>query len=274
VATGSNERTLRQSIMGRDSYILLFFMLLICYTVLMLSDSERWGGLVRGVPVSIMVLFALHTSQARPRVVRLAQFAVVLAIVIGTFQAITADRHTDSLAYFVVTLLLLITPLSIMRRVLKHRRVHVETLFAAVDVYIILGLIFSVLFIAIANLYTDPGPLYHVGSPFLAQPGPHGPSDYVYLSFVTLTTVGFGDLTPLGNLARSVVVLEALLGQIFLVTTVARLVSLYGRERVGLGPGGMFSRDDDPGLDELAIEDQQAASPDAAKGKEEPDLPR
>ena len=52
----------------------------------------------------------------------------------------------------------------------------------------------------------------------------------MYLSYVTLTTVGFGDLTPYTNLARSVVVLEALIGQIFLVTLVARLVALYSRD--------------------------------------------
>ena len=52
----------------------------------------------------------------------------------------------------------------------------------------------------------------------------------MYLSYVTLTTVGFGDLTPYTNLARSVVVLEALIGQIFLVTLVARLVALYSSE--------------------------------------------
>ena len=83
------------------------------------------------------------------------------------------------------------------------------------------------LFIGIAYI------AHRVGAePFLAQPPPtvHQASDYVYLSFVTLTTVGFGDITPLSNLARSVVVLEALIGQIFLVTLVARLVSLYRRE--------------------------------------------
>jgi hypothetical protein len=101
-----------------------------------------------------------------------------------------------------------------------------ETLFAVVDVYIIIGLIFAVVFIGMSNLFRPPQ-----FTAFLAQsPSHHPPSDYVYLSYVTLTTVGFGDLTPLSKMARSVVVLEALIGQIFLVTLVARLVSLYSAE--------------------------------------------
>ncbi len=264
------ERSLREAITGVDSYILLFFMLLVCYSVLMLSNSVRWGGLIRGIPLSVTVLFALHTSQARKTVLRLAWITVGCTVVFGTIQAITADKSTASLTYLVCTLLLIITPLSIMRRVLKHRRVHISTLFAAVDVYIILGLIFSVLFIFIAGLYNDPGVLYHTGQQFLAQPGPHYPSDYVYLSFVTLTTVGFGDLTPLSNLARSVVVLEALLGQIFLVTTVARLVSLYGRDRT-LVTGSLVSTDRDPGLEEQEAEDRLAKGPGSWDKAERPE---
>jgi hypothetical protein len=68
--------------------------------------------------------------------------------------------------------------------------------------------------------------------PFLAQGPNDEPSTYVYLSFITLATVGYGDYTPLGDLPRALCVLEAIMGQIFLVTTVARLVSLYG----GAGP--------------------------------------
>ena len=55
-------------------------------------------------------------------------------------------------------------------------------------------------------------------------------SEYLYFSFVTLTTLGFGDLSPSVGLPQALTVLEALLGQVFLVTLVARLVTLWGRQ--------------------------------------------
>jgi hypothetical protein len=64
--------------------------------------------------------------------------------------------------------------------------------------------------------------------PFLARGPTDQPATYVCLSYITLATVGYGDYTPAGNLPRALCSLEAVIGQIFLVTTVARLVSLYG----------------------------------------------
>ena len=60
--------------------------------------------------------------------------------------------------------------------------------------------------------------------------------DYSYFSFVTLTTLGYGDLVPRSDIARTLAVFEAILGQVFLVTAVARIVSLIGSERGPLAP--------------------------------------
>jgi len=68
---------------------------------------------------------------------------------------------------------------------------------------------------------------------FLAQPGEHVQSEFLYNSFVTLTTVGFGDLSPSVGLPQALTAIEALLGQIFLVTMVARLVTLWVRQGAG-----------------------------------------
>ena len=87
-----NERTLWETIWGKDSFGLLFLMLLCDYVVLTLVDSPQWGGLARGVPLALTVLFAVHTSAASPRLVRVAQVAVVLALVGGILEAATGGR--------------------------------------------------------------------------------------------------------------------------------------------------------------------------------------
>jgi Ion channel len=55
--------------------------------------------------------------------------------------------------------------------------------------------------------------------------------DHLYFSFITITTVGYGDLAPAGDLARSLSILEALIGQLYLVTVVAVIVGNLGRAR-------------------------------------------
>jgi Ion channel len=220
------DRTLRDIIRGQDSYILLFLLLIIDYLSLSLVDSQRWGGLIHIVPITVSVLVGLHTSGAHRRTLQFAAVVLTFALIASIVQVFNDDRQVGSIAFFMVSVLLAMTGLAILGRILRHRHVSIETMFGAVCVYVLIGLFFSSLFIGIALASAA-----HNLGPFLAQPGPHNSSDYVYLSFVTLTTVGFGDLTPYTDLARSVVVLEALIGQIFLVTLVARLVTLFGLEK-------------------------------------------
>jgi voltage-gated potassium channel Kch len=66
---------------------------------------------------------------------------------------------------------------------------------------------------------------------FFAQHVAPSNVDFLYFSFVTLTTLGYGDFTPATDIGKVMVTFEALIGQVFLVTLVARLVSMYGVAR-------------------------------------------
>lgn len=226
-ADGSRRRgrsgAIRQAIRASDSYGLLLALLLLDYVLLSLIQTKRWSDLVVGVPIVASMLLAMHTSRAHIHAIRLARVAGVIVVVLGIVSAFTGQSLLSGAIGFLFCLLLVVSVFVILRRVLGHERVGIETILGALCVYIIIGLMFTFLFIAIARVSTTP---------FLAQPPPyHSPADYLYLSFVTLTTVGFGDLTPASKLARSVVVLEAMIGQVFLVTLVARLVALFGTEQ-------------------------------------------
>jgi hypothetical protein len=96
--------------------------------------------------------------------------------------------------------------------------VTTQTVLGALCIYILIGLVF-------AN--ADYGVQLVSGHSFFAQAGHHGPADFAYFSYITMATVGYGDLTPTIGLPRTNAVLEALIGQIFLVVLVARLVGMY-----------------------------------------------
>lgn len=81
-----------------------------------------------------------------------------------------------------------------------------------------LGLMFSAFYAATASL---------AAGPFFANGEPANTRTLQYFSFTTLTTLGYGDFTAVGNVGRAVAVLEALTGQVFLATLVARLVAAF-----------------------------------------------
>jgi voltage-gated potassium channel len=106
-------------------------------------------------------------------------------------------------------------------RVVHHKRVTSETVLGALCAYVLIGLLFAFLYLAVDD-FRD--------SPFFAQPGEHDQGEFLYFSFVALTTLGFGDLSPSVGLPQALTVLEALIGSVFLVTLVARLVTLWVRQ--------------------------------------------
>lgn len=136
---------------------------------------------------------------------------------------------STSLNAIVVALAILV----VMRRIASHQKVTQSTVMGAILAYALFGFMFAAAYQTIALVNTDP---------FFNQ-GPVQAMDFSYFSFVTLTTLGYGDLTPALDVAKRLVVIEALLGQIVLVVFVARLVSLWGTNRSTTSPSDDSSRD-------------------------------
>lgn len=199
----------------------MLVLLVVTYFLVSLLPDATWSQIIQELAVGFVLLVTLRTSHARPRLQRMARAGVVGGLVLTVIGSVVGSAL--ALVHLVFLLLLMVTPVVILNRILRHPAVNIETIAGAIDVYVILGLIFSALYRSIASI---------AGTPFFAQTNHASANQFLYFSFATLTTVGYGDLTAATNFARSVVVIEALMGQIFLVTLVARLVSLMAR------PGG------------------------------------
>ena len=96
-------------------------------------------------------------------------------------------------------------------------------------IYVLLRLNFAFVFEAVGELGSQP---------FFASQETGTLSDYVYFSFITMETVGYGDLTAQGGLGRALAVTEGLFAQVYLVTAIAALVTNLGRARVPRQGGG------------------------------------
>ena len=110
----------------------------------------------------------------------------------------------------------------IVRALVGERVVTISTVAGVLSLYLLLGLFFAQAYVGISDFSPDA---------FTATTMPLGRFDLLYFSFIALTTVGFGDITPAIDLTRALSATEAVLGQLFLVTVVARVVSLMGQAR-------------------------------------------
>ena len=107
---------------------------------------------------------------------------------------------------------------AVLLRVVTTAEVGSRTILGALSVYAVLGILFSFAYGTIDRV--ENGPFFE------GVANPHG-GDFIFFSYTTLTTTGYGNLVPAGQAGRMVAGIEMMLGQIFLVTLVAGLVSLW-----------------------------------------------
>jgi hypothetical protein len=205
-----------------DSYASLLVLLLANFFLLELVDDPRWGALGSTLLAAVALVVAISDPDAGHRITRRHAIQIGACVALAPLVLFINSTELLALAYLLPAGLLVTATLPVtISRVLRHRRVTHETVFGALCAYVLLGLLFAFLYLAVSELRDGP---------FFAQAGPHEQSEYLYFSFVALTTLGFGDLSPSVGLPQALTVLEALSGQVFLVTLVARLVTLWVRQ--------------------------------------------
>ena len=215
-------RALTQLVPGVDRFGLVLALLVLSYLVLALGGSSA-PRILEGSFALVALWLALQASATGPRV-RLWATAMLLAAFVAV--VIITQSVADSTArglgelWFVVAFLL--TLIAVLRRVLIHQEVTLETIYGALSAYLLLGMMFGSMYGAMADL-GDQQLFEQVAEPSVPL--------RQYFSFTTLTTLGYGDVTAATDIGRAVATLEAICGQIFLVTLIARLVANFAGRR-------------------------------------------
>jgi hypothetical protein len=209
---------------SRDRFGLVF---------LLLSTSFLLSAFVPGHPgrslpallYAVALVVMLRPSQLPDRRWRWSGWILLLGTLAGTFVSeLTVNRVVRGLVSLWLAALLVFAIATVLWRVVRHKVVTLETIFGALSSYLLIGFMFAALLSAVAHL--QDGPLFAKGQPA-------NQSTIQYFAFITMTTTGYGDLVPASEPARTLAVTDALIGQIFLVTLVARLVSIFGTSRDG-----------------------------------------
>ncbi len=216
---GRRYRRVAEAFSSPDSYGLVLLLILITYA-LSASLTASWAtSVVLAVQIAT-VWVALRVSQAH----RSARTAANIALAAAALAAVTNLFVHDQLGHGTVVswvsgLLYLIAPVSIVRHLVVRRTVDVQTLLGTIAAYVMAGMFFAFLYHAVGLTQTQP--------PFFGSQGAGTFSQDLFFSFTTLTTTGYGNLVPARNPGQTFAVLEMLIGQLFLVTAVAKVVSAW-----------------------------------------------
>lgn len=220
-ATRSRLASLIEKARGEDSYALVLVLTVLTIAFLAGTSDAGWEWIVGIALLCCTLLVALHTSNAHRRTFRVAVVLCGVAVGAAAVTSSSEGRLADTGVAVIGALLVAVTPIWMLRRVARHPVVSPQTVFAGITVYLLAGLFFAFVFIVIARGGSEP----FFEATATTPAGDGQTADYLFFSYTTITTLGYGTLVPAQDLPRMLAVLEALLGQIYLVTVVALIVA-------------------------------------------------
>ncbi len=211
------ERWVERAERVSDAFGLVLIMVLATYVLASVVNNKGWPAVALTLTSGLTAVLALISSHARAIVVRRAIVVAAIALLLSVVSAVLGGRLALNAGSFLLICLLVIGMGAVLRRVVTSREVSSRTILGAISVYASLGILFTWAYGTIDRIE---------GGGFFGQVPVDG-TDFLFFSYTTLTTTGYGNLVPVGQVGRMVSGLEMMLGQIFLVTLVAGLVSLW-----------------------------------------------
>ena len=195
-------------------FLLSIILLLIAYPF---ADQAAQGETVLRPAFTLVIFSGIHAMQRNRGILVLAMIIGIPAIlarwIVSDIASISSELYTLLFSMLFFSLLCLF----LLSAVLGTDRITRDTIFGAIGIYLTLGITWALSYQFVDTLI--PGALQNV----------HSETAYLYFSFVTLTTLGYGDITPLIPVTESMAMFEAVIGQLYIAVLIARLVSSLSR---------------------------------------------
>ena len=210
-----------QRVHNGHSYGFVLLLVLLSFVFIALAPEDDWSFAVLVMIEAAILSVAIWTSG-----LVFGRFVIPVVLGVGAIAALAvavdSRATTRGIVGGIETTFLIASCWVIVAGVWDQGEVNPQSVLGALSIYVSIGILFTVVFSVLA----------HVGDgPFFAQGTDGGGSTRLYFSFVTLATLGYGDYTAATDLGRMLAVVEALIGQLYLVTVVAVLVANLGRPR-------------------------------------------
>ena len=219
----SMKSVLRQLRFRRFSTVQLLIALAVLLTGAPFVEELEGGHLILSVLFSLVLLAAVFAVADRKRSLAIALVLAVPAITARWINHFRPDLVHPAVFLICALVLLAFVIGHLLHFILRAPVVNVEVLCASVAAYLMLGLTWTVAYWLVDQL--TPGGAFSFNTNRGAQ-SMNGFTGF-YFSFITLSTVGYGDITPVSRAARWLAAMEAMIGLLYVAVLIARLVSLY-----------------------------------------------
>ena len=214
---------LRTFFFGRYGSLLSALVLIM---VLQILVSTKGGRYALELLLILVLLAGLRAIKVNKWIFLLGIGLLALSIIFSLIAVHYSNVLFLTQGVALRALFLIVIALSILLDLFKGDKVTGDTLAGAVCLYLLIALIWAYLFFIVEFL--SPGSFSFTESEFISNLWlSHELYNFLYFSLVTMTTVGYGDMAPLSNGARTLATIEAIVGQVYLTILVARLVGLY-----------------------------------------------
>jgi hypothetical protein len=202
------------------SYGVVLALIVVEFVFMSVAPNSPWADSTLVLLQSATLVTALYTSGVARADSTISLTLVTLAAASAVALLIFGGNAFTALVGIVSGLLTIATIATVALGVVDQGQANVQAVTGAICVYVLIGIMFVFLYGVLAALGSGP---------FFAQGIDGTRSLRLYFSFVTLATLGYGDYTAAGELGRTIAVVEALIGQLYLVTVIAVLVSRMQR---------------------------------------------
>jgi voltage-gated potassium channel len=209
-------RPLARTYLSRRYAILFYTLLLTMVAAPLVAAFELKGGFIELFLAANLVAAVMPVSTVRSR----RALLTVLAVIGVARFLLEWSRHSalSAVSLGLWTIMGLVAAAYALRFAFRATEVDTEHLYASLSAYLLAGIFFGSFYWVLEQI--SPG-TFQTNGAFTRMSG-------IYFSFVTLATLGYGDIVPRADVARGLAIVEGVGGQLFLAVLVARLVALYG----------------------------------------------
>ncbi|MBN2294358.1 MAG: two pore domain potassium channel family protein [Pirellulales bacterium] len=207
------------------------------------------GRIIIAALFAALLLAVIFAISRRPLVFRIALWLAVPYLVLDVAVVFTDNSAVEILQHVINIVFLGFISLAILSYVFSVETIRFNTISAALCVYLMLGLLWAVVFSLLTFIDKDAFNMSFETNTEVSEKMRFGSGDSiypVYFSIVTLTTLGYGDITPANSFSRTLASFEAMMGQLYLAVLVARLVSMHTSQSFRRRYGGQESEEPPP----------------------------